>query len=209
MLKALIVFILLANCLVVSAGFSTTYDDAYARWMIKVNGAAYSQDPQQCIKNIAELGDDWTVVKKHEIPCSPVPLVTSTCQYIILKSVMHKQYILAFRGTVGNDQLIEQFLNSSPIQFENYGNVNKYFLTGCSDIVGFWTLFSLQWAMAIGAVSYFECKARRIFCRRNWIFSGGCFGNHNCREDSQGGLFNAWKCKWQQSQPQNGYFSIF
>jgi predicted lipase len=129
MSKALTVSILLlVNLLVVAAGFSTVYDDAYARWMIKVNGAAYSKNPAACLKNIKELASgDWQVVKVHETECSPVPFLSSYCQYIILKSVANKQYIIAFRGTVGNDQLIEQFLNKDAVKFENYGKVNDYF----------------------------------------------------------------------------------
>jgi len=96
--------------------------------MIKVNGAAYSKNPAECVKNIKELASgDWQLVKVHETECSPVPFLNSKCQYIILKSAVNKQYIIAFRGTVGKDQFIEQFLGSHTVGFEKYGNVNFYF----------------------------------------------------------------------------------
>jgi hypothetical protein len=127
MSNTLTVFLLLlANSLLVCSAFPTTYDDAYARWLVKVNGAAYSSNPEACIKNIPELGEDWSVVKVYQVECSPTPLLSSQCQVIILKSDVQKQYIVSFRGTVGGQQLLEQFVNPLALPFEKYGKVNGY-----------------------------------------------------------------------------------
>lgn len=104
-----------------------SYDDVYARNLFKVNGAAYSKTPSSCIKNIASLGGDWHVVKALEMPSKPVPFLKATIAYIILKSDIQKQYIISFRGTVGRDQLVIQFLQSGKTKFESYGKVNNYF----------------------------------------------------------------------------------
>jgi hypothetical protein len=108
-------------------GFSTVYDDTYARRLIRINGAAYSDDPATCIKNIKGLTPGWQLVTSHETSCSTIPFLKATCAYIILKNRIKKQYIISFRGTVGRDQLISQFLSSRPARFEKYGNVNTYF----------------------------------------------------------------------------------
>jgi len=122
-----VLLLLLASSLLVAAGFSSVYDDTYARWLVKVNGAAYAKDPASCIKNIPELGGDWQVVRVKQTECSPTPGLSSQCQVIILKSNVQKQYIVSYRGSVGNSQLIEQGVNTALLPFENYGRVNSYY----------------------------------------------------------------------------------
>lgn len=110
-------------------GFSTVYDDTYARRLARLSSAVYSDDPDICIKNIAGITPGWKVVTQHETNCATIPFLKSTCAYNILKNRIKKQYIISFRGTQGRDQLVTQLLSSRPMQFEKYGNVNLYFQT--------------------------------------------------------------------------------
>jgi len=126
-MRAFITVLVIASCLIAANCFSTVYDDAYARQLFKVNGAAYSKDPANCVKNIVGLGSDWSVVKTFEVPSSPTKLLKATVAFIILKSDVQKQYIISFRGTVGNDQLIAQFISPLKAPFKPFGNVNTYF----------------------------------------------------------------------------------
>lgn len=111
----------------VAASFSTLYDDSYARKLVKVNGASYSSDPADCIKNIAELGSDWQLLKAYETDCTSISFLESKCAYIILKNAVKKEYIISFRGTVGLDQFITELLTAETKQFERYGKINAYF----------------------------------------------------------------------------------
>jgi hypothetical protein len=120
-------FVIIGCFTLAISGFSTVYDDTYARNLFRVNGAAYSNNSAACIKNIASLGSDWRVVKRLELPSSPLPALDATVAFIILKSDVQKQYIVSFRGTVGEGQLIAQLLQFAKIPFEDYGLVNTYF----------------------------------------------------------------------------------
>lgn len=119
--------LLLANSALLDAAFSDVYNDEYARSMVKVCGAAYSKNPAKCIENIDEFSDDWVVVKSYNTSCSPISKLSATCQFIVLKSDVQRQYIVAFRGTVGILQLTEQFLSPIPVNFQGFGKVNSYF----------------------------------------------------------------------------------
>ncbi|KAI6191333.1 Lipase-3 domain-containing protein [Aphelenchoides bicaudatus] len=121
-----VLLVLLSSSLLATAGFSTVYDDTFARWFVKVSGAAYSKSPDKCLQNIDELGDDWSVALVHETRCSPFLSEQSRCQVVVFKSDVQKQYIVAFRGSVGNKQLVEQVLEASPVKFENFGLVSDY-----------------------------------------------------------------------------------
>jgi len=128
MLRTLIVALLVAAPCVSADVFSTVYNDTYARWLVQVNGAAFATNPDPCIANIGDPNDKWSVVKVAEVPCSPLRFLHNTCAFIIIKSDVKKQYIIAFRGTTDRDQLIAQFLTSTPEPYRGYGTVNTYFL---------------------------------------------------------------------------------
>jgi hypothetical protein len=121
-----VVFFLLIGTV---ASFPTTYDDTYARLMIRVNSAVFSSDPANCFKNVAGFGQNWTLVSTRETSCSTTPSLQATCKYMILKNDVVKQYIIAFRGSVGSDQITAQFLSVSLVRFEKYGSVNGYYRT--------------------------------------------------------------------------------
>jgi hypothetical protein len=79
-----------------------------------------------CIKNIKEFSSDWHVVGTFTVPCSKIKKLQATCAVIVLKSDLEKQYIISFRGTVGNDQLLLQALGANPETFEKFGKVGSY-----------------------------------------------------------------------------------
>jgi hypothetical protein len=73
--------LLLVNSLLLVSAFSTVYDDAYARTLVKINGAVFADDPASCVKNIKEFADDWTVVAQDEKGMYHVFLCSCICLF--------------------------------------------------------------------------------------------------------------------------------
>ncbi|KAI6173783.1 Phosphoglycerate kinase [Aphelenchoides besseyi] len=90
-----------------------------------MNAGVYVEDPNRCISITAPREDNWILVTKQEVDCSRLP--GNVCAFMILRSDVQKQLLIVFRGTVGDAQLITEFLSLFTLPYEDFGSVNVYF----------------------------------------------------------------------------------
>ncbi|KAI6227133.1 Lipase-3 domain-containing protein [Aphelenchoides besseyi] len=105
--------------------FSTTYNETEANVLFRMNAGVYVQNPSRCIPITAPSQDNWILVTKKEVDCSRFP--GNVCAFMVLRSDVQKQLLIVFRGTVGDAQLITEFLSLFTLPYEDFGSVNAYF----------------------------------------------------------------------------------
>ncbi|KAH7696950.1 Lipase family protein, partial [Aphelenchoides avenae] len=102
------------------------YSDEYARQLLSLSAAAFAKDPSVCMRRVLPAEDDWVLVGHKVQVCDDK---NNTCAVFVARSDSQKELIVAYRGTVGNNQMTEEIHKTlaPSVEWYGYGLINAYF----------------------------------------------------------------------------------
>ncbi|KAI6170011.1 Lipase-like protein [Aphelenchoides besseyi] len=98
------------------------YNDTFARYMLPLSSATYSEDPQICLQ---KLYVDAKLIKRFEFLCDDSNV--NTCSGYLALLNADKTIVVAFRGSTGTQVQYEEANNYLGPDFFGMGKVHRYF----------------------------------------------------------------------------------
>lgn len=123
----IVVVALAGTYAITDEAFSTTYNEKIAKSLFGFNAASMAADPSACLTNVADPADEWQLIVRSEVQCARG--ANNTCVFMVLRSDPNEQFMVVFRGSVGDVQLLTEALSLPQKPLDKFGKVQSYFLS--------------------------------------------------------------------------------
>uniref|UniRef100_A0A915PJ24 Fungal lipase-like domain-containing protein n=1 Tax=Setaria digitata TaxID=48799 RepID=A0A915PJ24_9BILA len=104
----------------------TKYSVTEAKFLLHLAAGAYSSDPEKCVLKSLSKEEQWSFQSTVSRKCD---VFQNSCLFYILRSDIAQRFIIVFRGTIKNTQLMVEGWQSLARRkdFFGVGLVNRYF----------------------------------------------------------------------------------